>query len=162
MEFLVSEGMSEGTWPFLGQKNSRKISSGPTSGESSSYKSCKGYHQESCQSCASCYSVSRMYAEEQLYKGFSSKYVEVRRVSWWRLQEPEDSGEDTQQMEEGCLGLRDLGRSWRQWLGPASQAEVRSWFWRPQLQSYGCYQEKDEEEAPKRPFPDKKAYMAYK
>ena len=35
MEFLVSEGMSEGTWPFLGQKNSRKISSGPTSGESS-------------------------------------------------------------------------------------------------------------------------------
>ena len=36
MEFLVSEGMSEGTWPFLGQKNSCKISSGPTSGESSS------------------------------------------------------------------------------------------------------------------------------
>ena len=35
MEFLVSEGMSEGTWPFLGQKNSYKISSGPTSGESS-------------------------------------------------------------------------------------------------------------------------------
>ena len=35
MEFLVSEGMSEGTWPFLGQKNSHKISSGPTSGESS-------------------------------------------------------------------------------------------------------------------------------
>ena len=35
MEFLVSEGMSEGTWPFLGQKNSCKISSGPTSGESS-------------------------------------------------------------------------------------------------------------------------------
>ena len=36
----------------------------------------------------------------------------------------------------------------------ASQAEVWSWFWQPQLQSYGCYQEKDEEEALKRPFPD--------
>ena len=34
MEFLVSEGMSEGAWPFPSKKLTRKISSGPTSVES--------------------------------------------------------------------------------------------------------------------------------
>ena len=91
-----------------------------------------------------------------------SPYPEVWRVSWWCVQEPADTCQDTPWLKEECQGSWHLGRSQRQWLGPASQAEVRSWFWRPQLQSYGCYQEKDEEEAPKRPFPDKKAYMAYK
>ena len=34
MEILVSEGMSEGAWPFSSKKLTRKIWSGPTSGES--------------------------------------------------------------------------------------------------------------------------------
>ena len=34
MEILVSEGMSEGAWPFPSKKLTRKFWSGPTSGES--------------------------------------------------------------------------------------------------------------------------------